>query len=179
MALYRNQISAVLVSRELIDPRILKSLEGFGEIIIANGIYGPYARYDEAVTKAKFDIIYTQDDDCLVNVNALLELWNGNFVANVMPDRLEPCFNNNTLIGWGALFRKELALNALNRYAQKYGKDALYRRESDRIVPGLNPHPLVSVGATNLPNATGPNRLCDQPDHLACREEIRRRLETL
>ena len=175
----RSQISACLVSREPIDPRILKSLEGFGEILIGDGKFGPYARYDEAVAKAKFDIIYTQDDDCLVNIDALLELWNGSFVANVMPDRLEPCFNHNTLIGWGALFKKELALTALDRYAQKYGKDYLYCREADRIVPGLNPHPLVCVGATNLPNATGPNRLCDQPEHIPCRAKIKERLETL
>lgn len=137
----RSQISACLVSREPIDPRILKSLEGFGEILIGDGKFGPYARYDEAVAKAKFDIIYTQDDDCLVNIDALLELWNGSFVANVMPDRLEPCFNHNTLIGWGALFKKELALTALDRYAQKYGKDYLYCREADRIVPA-QPSPL-------------------------------------
>lgn len=172
----RKQISACLVSREPIDPRILKSLEGFGEIIIADGSHGPCGRY-EAVAQAKFDVIYTQDDDCIVDIDALLKLWDGNFIANVFPERSEPCFNNNTLTGWGSLYLKSLVQPALDRYIQKYGKDTLYNREADRIFSGLNPHPLVCVKVENIIHSLG--RLTDQPDHWQCRAEMQRRLETL
>jgi hypothetical protein len=174
----RSQVSACLVSREPIDPRILEALEGFGEIIVGDGAFGPYARY-EAVAKAKFDIIYTQDDDCLVDIDALLELWDGNFLTNVRPERSEPCFDNSTLTGWGSLYRKELVQPALDRYIRKYGMDDLYRREADRIFSGLNKHILVCVKVDNLPNATGVDRLTDRPDHWLCRAEIQRRLENL
>ncbi len=173
----RSQISACLVSREPIDSRILKSLEGFGEIVVGDGTHGVCARY-EAVANARFDIVYTQDDDCLVDISALLRLWNGNFIANMMPDRLEPCFNN-MLVGWGSLFKKELVQPTLDRYTQKYGIDPLFRREADRIFASCNEHPLVSVRIENLPNATGPNRLGDHPSHKDYRAEARSRVETL
>lgn len=175
----RSQVSACLVSRKPIDPRILKSLEGFGEILVGDGSTGPHARYDDAIAKAKFDIIYTQDDDCLVDIDALLALWNGNFVTNVRPERSEPRFENTTLTGWGSLYRKDLVQPTLDRYIQKYGMDALYCREADRIFSGLNRHPLVCVHVENLPNAFGADRLTDRPDHLTARAEIKRRLETL
>lgn len=174
----RSEISACLVSRDPIDERILKSLEGFGELIIGDGSVGACGRYD-AVARAKYDIIYTQDDDCLVNIEALLQLWDGNFVANMVPTRLEPCFNNNTLTGWGSLYRKNLVQVAFDKYLKHYPKDALFFLGADRIFSGLSPHALVCVGLEDLPNALAPNRLCKRPYHYKIRSEIQQRLAVI
>lgn len=176
--LTRSQVSACLVSRKPIDSRILKSLEGFGELILADGRLGPCARYD-AVDLATLDIIYTQDDDCIVNIDALLAQWDGKFVSNMKPDRVQPCWESNTLTGWGSLYRKSLVKPALDRYTRRYGYDSLYMREADRIFSGQNPHKLVCVGVEDLPNATSSDRLGQQPDHWKRREEVRKRLEGL
>lgn len=158
----RAQVSACLVSREPIDPQIMWSLDGFGEVIIGDGSHGVYGRF-EAIQQAKFDIVYTQDDDCVVDVPELMRQWDGHFVSNMRPNRAAEYAGNVTLIGWGAMFRKTLA-SILVKYTQQWGRDALFLRECDRIFTGLTTHKTVFVEVENLPSAYE-GRLGNDPQH--------------
>jgi hypothetical protein len=178
MPLSRSEVSACLVSRDPIHPRIMESLRGFGEIIVGDGRHGCCARW-EAVDAAKFPVVYTQDDDCIVDIEALLKLWDGHFITNMPRERQEVCFNNSTLVGWGSLIKKELVRPALDRYIRKYGRDDLYRLTSDRIVAWPNKHPIVCVGLEHLPFWNAADRMWQQPHHWDDREAIRQRIETL
>ena len=103
-----------------------------------------------AVEKAKFDIIYTQDDDCVVDIPLLLNEWDGHFVTNMRPNRAAEYAKNMTLIGWGAVFNKDL-IYALDRYTNRFGRDPLFIRECDRVFTGLNTHKTVFIEVENLP----------------------------
>ena len=173
----RSQISACLVSREPIDPQILKTLEGFGEVIIGDGSRGPYGRF-EAVKKAKFDIIYSQDDDCVVDIPALMSQWDGHFISNMKRNREAEYPGQVTLTGWGCMFRKEL-IGVLDKYTSRWGFDPLFMRECDRVFPGLNKHKNVFVDVENLPNAFAPNRLSCDPKHWDYLEQIKKRIYEL
>lgn len=173
----RAQVSACLVTRDPLDPQIMRSLEGFGEIIIGDGSRGPYGRF-EAVKQAKFDIIYSQDDDCVVDIPALMAQWDGHFISNMKQNRLAEYPGQVTLTGWGCMFRKEL-IDILDRYTARWGFDALFMRECDRVFTGLNRHKNVFVDVENLPNATAPNRLSLDPRHWEYLAKIRQRVVEL
>lgn len=172
----RAQVSACLVSRDPIDPQIMQSLEGFGEIIIGDGTQGVYGRFD-AIRRAKFDIVYTQDDDCVVDVPLLLNEWDGHFVSNMRANRAAEYASNITLIGWGAMFRKEL-ISVLDKYTKRWGHDALFIRECDRVFTGLTKHKTVFIEVENLPNAHQ-GRLGNDPEHWTYLAQIKQRVYQL
>lgn len=172
----RANVSACLISRSPIDPQIMRSLEGFGEIIVGDGTHGVYGRF-EAIAQAKFDIVYTQDDDCVVDVPLLLNEWDGHFVSNMRPNRAAEYSRNMTLIGWGAVFQKNL-ISVLSTYANKWGQDALFVRECDRVFTGLNTHKTVFIEVENLPNAYE-GRLGNDPQHWTYLAQIKQRVVEL
>ena len=64
-----EKISCIIITREPeLNPLVLErvDLDFFDEILIVNDCPTVYHRY-LAAAKAKNDIIYVQDDDCLVN----------------------------------------------------------------------------------------------------------------
>lgn len=136
-----------------------------------------YGRYLMAL-KAKNDIIYTQDDDCLVgNVG---ELYN-TFVDN--PTRIvhggtqgyldlynqENVFGDTSmaLMGWGAFFNKNW-INVLDRYTDKHGEDYCFYRETDRIFSILlnKKHLPIDGMIEHLEGYKDENALSSQHDHL-------------
>ena len=172
----RAQVSACLISRGPIDPQVMRSLEGFGEVIVGDGTHGVYGRF-EAIAQAKFDIIDTQDDDCVVDVPLLLNEWDGHFVSNMRPNRAAEYAKNLTLIGWGAVFQKSL-ISVLDKYVSRWGKDALFVRECDRVFTGLNTHKTVFIEVENLPNAYE-GRLGNDPQHWTYLSQIKERVKLL
>lgn len=173
----RSQVSACLVSRSPIDPQIMKSLEGFGEIIIGEGNHGVYGRY-EAIKQAKFDTVYTQDDDCLVGIDRLLGEWDGHFVVNFNRWRVPEYPNNMVLIGWGAIFKKDL-INVLDKYTDRWGFDPLFMRECDRVFTGLNTHVNFFGDRDDLPTASGTDRMCAEAKHWDYLAEVKKRVYEL
>lgn len=100
-----------------------------------------YGRYQLA-EKATNNFIYTQDDDCIVKN---LDVVYGQYMKNT--DRIchsgiedyEKVLKNNTygehqmaMFGWGAFFKKD-KISVLQKYIDKYGKDYIFMRETDRI----------------------------------------------
>jgi hypothetical protein len=172
----RAQVSACLVTREPLDPQIVRSLEGFGEIIVGDGTRGVIGRY-EAVAKAKFEIIYSQDDDCVVDIPALMAQWDGHFISNMKANRVAEYPGQITLMGWGCMFRKEL-IDVFDEYIDRWGLDALFRRECDRVFSGLNRHKNVFVDVENLPIAYV-DRLGNDPEHWTYLAQIKKKVYEL
>lgn len=170
----RASVSVCLVSRAPINSQIMETLDGFGEVIIGDGSHGVFGRYD-AIKHAKYDIIYTQDDDCVVDIPELMKQWNGHFISNMKENRVNEYPANLTLIGWGAMFKKDL-ISVLDRYTTRWGFDSLFMRECDRVFTGLNMHKNVFVDVENLPNIYDADRLSNRPDHWQRLDEIKKRI---
>jgi hypothetical protein len=155
------------------------------EIIICNPeahlVWGRY----EAMGRAKNEIIYTQDDDCLnYDIGKILEIKTDSVVYGVPQDYLLKIPNKTygdsqlALIGWGALFSRKL-ISALDPYIRKYGKDDILFREADRIFTiGLKrKHTPVVCNIEHLPGYR--SGLSSQPEHLETTNEAIRRALSL
>lgn len=183
MALLRSdKVSAVIVTRGDCDLAPLVASLPFPEIAVWDNSRRPdrkvYGRY-LAAAEAGNDIIYTQDDDCIVDAQALLEHYeDGLIVANVPEDRRAFYSDGVTLVGWGALFHRSL-LSVLDRYLELYPMDELFLRECDRLFTGLNRTRCVEVPLEHLPRAFARDRMGMERIHLADLAEIRRRTEEL
>jgi hypothetical protein len=150
------------------------------EIIIKDNNKGDniinYGRYTSA-EHAKNEIIYTQDDDCIVNN---LDQVYKKFVEDpskichsgteeykeVIPQNIYgDC--QMAMAGWGSFFKKEW-IPVLKKYTEKYGQDRCFYRETDRIFSILlkKHHNFVLGDIMMLDGYKGPEALCMQPDHL-------------
>ena len=159
----------------------------FREVLVWTNTVGSncmvYGRY-LAAARASFDIVYTQDDDCMVeNIGELLDLFDGErLICAMKPDSLErySCKEYGggriALLGWGAVFRREW-LAVLDRYVARFGQDALLRREADRIFTMLldRPYRAIETRIRPFPCAAGPHALWRDPQHSAYLEEAVKR----
>lgn len=114
------------------------------------------------------DVIYTQDDDCLVPIAGLLKAYEGTMIVNV-PDDEAP------LTAWGALFPRDSIYAAFSRYLAKYPNDEFMWTTADVIHTTLTPWKRVHLGHADFPWATAPDRMYHQPGHYEIREEAFRR----
>lgn len=174
MALPQRSVSAVIPTRGDVDYLpILEHLRQYPEIADITFIEGttPYNRY-EVAARAKHDVIYTQDDDCITDIGPVLAAYKPGIIVNAMtPEHAAQYPGRQTLIGFGAVFDR-----ALVRCLDSWTRDDLFWRESDRIFATVNPHETVFPKIQILPYATADNRLYKQPDHLACRYAMERRI---
>lgn len=180
-----QKVTACLITwkRQYNIPRIIESLLKWsfvGQICLLDNSRGEnlinYGRYVQA-EKAQNEIIYTQDDDCIIN-----NLGNIFDTFIKKPDTL--CYGGNTasqfsipkhtygnkqmaMAGWGSFFKKEWIV-VLDKYIQKYGKDYCFYRETDRIFTMLlkKHHNFVLGDITHLPGKDDKHALCQQPDHI-------------
>ena len=150
------------------------------EIIIQDNSKGEnlinYGRYVSAL-KAKNDIVYTQDDDCVVtNIADAYEKFieDPTRISHCGTDYYEKDIPNNihgdtqmTLMGWGAFFDRRW-IPVLDKYIEKYGKDYCFYRETDRIFSILlGKHSQFTDGLImELPDAHNEDALSNQKDHL-------------
>jgi len=135
-----------------------------------------YGRYTSAL-KAENDIIYTQDDDCIIQ--NLDEVYKG-----FIKDKTRICHSGISdyekviptniygecqmaMAGWGSFFDKKW-ISVLDTYINKYGKDKCFLRETDRIFSILlkRHHNFVLGDIIVLDGAKDEFALCMQPDHL-------------
>lgn len=158
-----------------------------GEVITTNGP-GLYGRY-LAAAAAAYDLVYTQDDDCVTCPGYLVEKyldyaerlhgvgkpWRNIVLCN-MPQRKRAEYRGkDQLVGWGSVFHKE-ALQVFETYFRYFPKDELFQREADRVFTWLNRTYLVDEQIEHLPEAFGKDRLGAQAVHLARLASIRERL---
>lgn len=135
-----------------------------------------YGRYTQG-EKASNNIIYTQDDDCVIN--NLDEVYAAYMkdpqrlahsgiedYQKVIPDNI---FRENqmSLMGWGSFFHKAW-IPKLDKYIDKYGYDYCFYRETDRIFSLLlqKRSSFVLGNITVLPGARDENALSSQSNHI-------------
>ena len=168
------RVSAVIVSRMNvpIGPVIESIQPHVEEIIIARGDGGVYQRYSAAATGARCDIVYTQDDDCIVDVAAVLAAYEPGLVTCNMPAKFRPHYPDGiALVGFGCVFYRPAALrgpaefDAFKRYAKVGFFDDLFHREADRVFTGLSPLKLIDVRKQDCWYALGQDRMGTERRH--------------
>jgi len=144
------------------------------EVILKVSWSGLWGRYEAALAAAN-TIIYTQDDDCEVDAQAVIDAYEPGVVVCNMPIAKRSEYPDGiALVGWGAVFDQSLIRWAFSRY--RLAIDDLFRRECDRVFTGLCPLKLIDVPFRHLPYAHDPDRMGCEARHLADLEAIRRRI---
>lgn len=175
-----EKITAVLITRGIdYPPRVWERLDlGFFDEILTHP-YCPniYQRYALA-RRARNEIIYVQDDDCMVNYQVLFSRYNGQ-LTNAMTPGFASWYKEKdcTLVGWGCFFPRA-AIGVFDRYLLKYGeKDPHLLREADRIFTFFNrPFNTVIMPHEDLLHET---RMYEEPGHFPSMDEALAKCETL
>lgn len=170
-----DDVSAILVTRGDVDMKPIIDSLPYGEIIVWDNSQRPvdykvFGRY-VAIGEATRQIIYFQDDDCIVSCHEeLMAAYEpGYVVGNAFDDaeRLKR-YEETTLLGWGAIFDWKLPLQAFWKYARHYPLDAEFMKLGCELVfPMLTPNKTITHGVEWLdqdgPVLERPNRMWKQP----------------
>lgn len=187
-----SDVSAVLVTRGDVDmTEIFDSLAtaGIEDVVVWNNsleqnlaVYGRYA----GIEQARHDVIYVQDDDCVLYPAAIGELVAayepGVLVAN-MPARFRHGFYaEHCLVGFGAVFDRDLPAKAFDG---DWGDPQIlplaafagvapdfFNRGCDVVFSTLTPRKLVDVEHRDLPWASAAGRMWTSPGHQQERERM-------
>ena len=167
-------LSAVIPTKGDVDlTHIIKSIKdaGIKDVVIADYGQKVYNRF-LGVKNAKHNIIYTQDDDCIVDVKGVIDSYIAGIVVNNMPIDRRSFYNEDiTLIGWGAIFDKNL-VNVLDGWEH----DDLFMTECDRIFTALNKHKEILVDFKSLDYASDTSRLSSNDTHWEYLKQIKQRI---
>lgn len=153
----------------------------FGEVLIATGSDSPYKKY-ELFAKAKYDLIYYQDDDCIAPINELVQSCKADMI-NISMDtpKIEQYKNLRMTMGfgWGSIFPKSI-LKELKRYTDEYGEDELFKRDTEKILTELvYPQNRVVSFHQDLETAMASDRLWREPNHWSNMKLIQERCKSL
>jgi hypothetical protein len=166
------RVTAVIPSRgdalEVVEH--LRKYKEIEEITVVRfgSVFGRYIGIDQA----KSEVIYTQDDDCITDVAAVLAAYQPGVVVNAMTKAHAAQYPRAaTLIGFGAIFDRDLV-----RCLDGWERDELFMRECDRVFTALNHCETIFPEIRILPQASDPDRLWKQPTHNQYRVEIERRI---
>jgi UDP-N-acetylglucosamine 4,6-dehydratase len=176
-----QKVTAILITREKEYPKLVEERLDtgfFDEIIVVTECNSIYNRY-LAAAKATHQIVYVQDDDCMVNYQELFKHYNGQ-ITNAMPkDFIEKYKDTGvTLVGWGCYFPKSMLLNSFEKYIGKYGVDSHLIREADRIFTYFN-QPFNTVVMPHEDIAQTEDRMCYQPEHYTSAAEAIEKTKSL
>jgi hypothetical protein len=163
--------SAVIVTRgDVALGPVIDAIDA-DEIIIRRGHSGVWERYQAALT-ARNEIVYTQDDDCVVDVAAVLAAFESPLVTCNMPMDRRPEYQDGiALVGWGSVFHQRAVEGLFS-----WDRDDLFRRECDRVFTAMNRVKLIDVPFQHLPWAHGADRMGREERHGRDLAEIRRRI---
>ena len=168
-------VSAIIPTKGDVDlepiRKHLEQYEEIKEIIFQKGDEFVFNRY-RGIQKAKYDIVYTQDDDCLTDLRPILDAYEPDIVVNAMrKERINDYDKDITLIGWGAIFDKKM-ISVLDWWK----KDELFMRECDRVFTAMTKHKTVFADIKDLPQATGSERMGSEERHWKDLELIKKRI---
>lgn len=172
-------VTASIVTRGDVDlaPVLATLRPFFSDIVIWDNswmgdmkVYGRYC----AIDRAEHPFIYTQDDDCLVQAEKLLSLYQpGQLLVNVPEDE------ERAWLGWGSIFPSEMPSMFFQMYLEHYPLDDIFMRWADVIFSEMALPTRVDVGHFDLPHAFAENRMNQQPDHESSQAVVRQRCREL
>ncbi len=117
----------------------------------------------EAAKLASNDVIYTQDDDCLIhNIDSLIQMFDEeHLICNITPfhynlyRHLTVGRGEITLLGWGSIWDRRWV--DFSRYLEFYPADERFMIEADRIFTASLQRPhhylLTDTDISELPSA--------------------------
>ena len=165
-----SQVSCCLITKDDVYPlEILQHINHFpfGEILILTHSDSPYRKY-ELFKKAKFDLIYYNDDDAICPIEKLRVMSDPTQINIAMKPGHYEAYKNTRMtmgFGWGTIFPKSI-LESLKKYTDVWGEDDVLKREAERILTSLNyPQNRLVLPIIDLPSANAPDRLWRQPHH--------------
>ncbi len=171
-----EKVCAVLVTRGDVDLAPILETLPYPEVVVYDNSRRPYdwkvfGRY-VAISETRKPVIYFQDDDCLVTCHgALLEAYEPGVVVGNMLDHDPPrlaTYHDTTLLGWGALFGRELPAEAFERYGRFYPVDWEFKTGlgAETVFPMLSRTKTIIEGIEWLdqdgPVFQRPNRMWKQ-----------------
>lgn len=169
----RLPVTAVLVTREDEWPADIPIRDLFDEVILETRSPGVHRRFELGLT-ARNDVLYVQDDDARIDVQALWRCYDGRLTHAITEGHRRIYEGTGvTLIGWGCFFPKSLV--RFDEWRQKFGE--LDLRELDRIFTFFSrPHNTVVMPITMYQRAQVMSR---EPGHYERRDAIIRKLNSL
>jgi hypothetical protein len=163
-----DDVTAVIVTRGDCDlTRILGTLI-FDKVCVwdnskAVSDLGAYGRYQAIQDHVHTPLAYVQDDDCIVGQAEqlrLLDEWEPGVLSAMMPpERID--YHDTVLIGWGAIFDRDLPEMAFERWRQAghpLDTPEFQIVGADFVFPMLTKWKRVDGYHTDLPHAHAPNR---------------------
>lgn len=179
-----SEVACVVVTKGDVDLDPLLSHLPFDEIAVWDnsdsadlGVYGRYA----AIDRLAAPVVFTQDDDTLVpsdSVGELLAAYEpGVSVCNV-PAEFRHRYTDSALVGFGAIFDRELPRQAFERFwngevPEDLGPYPWFRRTCDLVFTMLTRTEFVDVPVEMLERTFDSDRMSAQPGHYDDRERMR------
>lgn len=165
-----SKVSCCLITKEAVYPKVIEDeimKHNWGEVLVLVNSDSPYNKH-RLFAAAKNKLIYYQDDDAICPTKELSENCNPDMINVVMKPEHYEAYKDTRMtmgLGWGSIFPKSL-LQSLIKYANVYGYDDIYKRETERIFTYLNyPQNRLSLEVKDLPSAYAEDRLWRQPEH--------------
>jgi len=138
------------------------------------GVYGRY----KALAYATHDVIFVQDDDCiLANPANIVAAYEPGVVTYNMPYAFRDGGVDSVMVGFGACFDKHLPQQAFDRWfaGEGHGMDAVFKRTCDVVFTTLTPTKMIHEPIELLDYSYAENRMWQQPGH----QEERRMIHDL
>lgn len=165
-----SKVSCCLITKESVYPKEIEDeimKHNWGEVLVLVNSDSPYNKH-RLFAAAKNELIYYQDDDAICPIDELSENSNPDMINVVMKPGHFEAYKNTRMtmgLGWGSIFPKSM-LQSLIKYANVYGYDDIYKRETERIFTYLNyPQNRLSLEVKDLSSAMADDRLWRQPEH--------------
>jgi hypothetical protein len=178
-------VSGVVVTRGNRDiHQVIDQMRCLGEVVVWDNsceknhlVYGRY----KAIGRAKHDVIFTVDDDALVDVAKIVSEYEpGKLVCNMKPGHHDAYRGTGiALIGHGSVFDKSLV--DFSAYLARFPQDEVFERECDRVFTWLNRDRFkwIALPICDLEHASQPGCMWMEPRHGDDLVEIKRRLAVL
>jgi len=177
-----RDVACVIPTRGNVDMHpVRKTVRQMGEVVVWDNSllfdYRVYARY-AAIHQTTASVIVTQDDDALLprrSWRALLEAYEpGKVVCNV-PDKFRQRYTDSGMVGFGAIFDRDLPALAFSRYVAEGGDMTHWEflRECDIVFTMLTPIVMLDLPYVDREFANDEDRLWRQPGHFEGRDSMR------
>ena len=178
------RIAACLVTRGNVPmDDIITSLPEEWEVVVWDnskrddlGVYGRYA----AITLTDADIIYVQDDDAVLDTDDLRafvgQVGMPDIIYANMPERFRPHYPDSCLVGFGAVFHRDLPATLFQRVPPGVPN---FNLTCDVYFTTLAKRWLFDIPYRDQPWASDDDRMWKQPEHVPMRAEALRHARTL